>query len=531
MSMIESCVVLYLSYLTEDRLLPEYLFAPFIFLQRLCCPGQYKARLEREAKTSPEDESAAGVIFRRVRRYEQRVLSTPAPPPDPPPSPPLEGSDEANVEIDVGPHSPRRERRKSAIELATEGYTQAAYGRSGKRRHRRNNQERMELAKRGAMADEEVRSADAASTTSFAPVPEIRAASGGRRPSTKPRRASVALYEKRWEQLVGEKKSFTRGGDSAAVPSSAAAAAAEAMAEVDDDDEEEESEEKKLIFYESIFFEADENMRGYLTLEEVQQRSRTAATTNAPHTEPSSHPHPQIHPQVSAIFSFLDLDRNAAERCAVIEQVNTAGTGKLVRLAFVELCVELIWNQPLDEIEKAFDNFKSAQSMFSRRNSEKWKQLGRDIDSVCKVVLPFSFLSILVWFFCIDFRDDYDVDHRTTERGLTPFNGILDIVWNSTGPIFILPIIMVVFIAFQLIRSVFFGDLCDPSVQELRNRAAVTARSRDPSWLAHIVDSTSSPPEMHRFASSASVIKPKIAKGGGVAATPVSVQATAGGWC
>ena len=53
MSMIESCVVLYLSYLTEDRLLPEYLFAPFIFLQRLCCPGQYKARLEREAGGLP----------------------------------------------------------------------------------------------------------------------------------------------------------------------------------------------------------------------------------------------------------------------------------------------------------------------------------------------------------------------------------------------------------------------------------------------------------------------------------------------
>ena len=43
--------------------------------------------------------------------------------------------------------------------------------------------------------------------------------------------------------------------------------------------------------------------------------------------------------EVNTIFSFLDLDRNAQERADCITSVDTAGTGKVVRLAFVELCV------------------------------------------------------------------------------------------------------------------------------------------------------------------------------------------------
>ena len=77
---------------------------------------------------------------------------------------------------------------------------------------------------------------------------------------------------------------------------------------------------------------ADEEMHGWVSVDEAQR-----------------------------LFSFLDLDRNAHEREQAIAAIDTQGTGRIVRLAFVELCVALLWSQPLDEIESAMGNFKNAQ--------------------------------------------------------------------------------------------------------------------------------------------------------------------------
>lgn len=55
--------------------------------------------------------------------------------------------------------------------------------------------------------------------------------------------------------------------------------------------------------------------------------------------------------------------------------------------------------EPLDEIEKAMENFTEAQTMFSRRNCEKWKQLGHHIDVASRFLIPSCFFSILVFLF------------------------------------------------------------------------------------------------------------------------------------
>jgi len=242
-----------------------------------------------------------------------------------------------------------------------------------------------------------------------------------------------------------------------------------------EDEESEDTVEKKLIFFESLFFVADESMRGYLNLDEA-----------------------------NTIFSFLDLDRNAQERADVLSSLDTAGTGKIVRLAFVELCVELLWNQPLDEIEKAMENYKEAQSMFSRRNCAKWKQIGRNVDIGARFLIPSCFFSILIWLSNIELEDGYE--HGAIE----PYVGIYDTSISAAGQAasLVLPILMGLFV-------LYYGTLWGPhlwefSVQQLRNHAADIARSRHPEWLANIVRATGTPPPVHKFVSSSDMLRPVI---------------------
>ena len=58
--------------------------------------------------------------------------------------------------------------------------------------------------------------------------------------------------------------------------------------------------------------------------------------------------------------------------------------------------------------------------------------------------------------------------------------------------------------------AVSLPHLFEPSVQELRNHAADVARSRHAEWLANVVLTQTTPPPMHRFASSATCLKPQL---------------------
>ena len=67
---------------------------------------------------------------------------------------------------------------------------------------------------------------------------------------------------------------------------------------------------------------------------------------------------------------------------------------------------------------------------------------------------------------------------------------------------------MVLFILFRVAGSL--PSAFEPSVQQLRNRAAELARSRVPAWLARVLEANEAPPEMHRFVSSAEFQRPEI---------------------
>ena len=245
--------------------------------------------------------------------------------------------------------------------------------------------------------------------------------------------------------------------------------------EVEDiwDDEDPNSPEKRLITYESLFFIADEKMAGSLTLEEA-----------------------------NCIFSFLDLDRNAHERAEVLCTVDTAGTGRIVRLAFVELCVELLWNQPLDEIEKAMENYKEAKGMFRQRAREKWKDFGRSIDIYARFLVPMCFFAIIVLLFRVKLVDPYDnADAAQYEGWYTP--GISFFSETDVGLCFILPLVM--FLIFFFYAGVSLSRAFEPTVQDLRNHAADVARSRDDAWLSSVVNDIVAPPPLKHFNSSASI--------------------------
>ena len=147
------------------------------------------------------------------------------------------------------------------------------------------------------------------------------------------------------------------------------------------------------------------------------------------------------------------------------------------------------------------DNYLQAQSMFRRRNEEKWKEVGRQIDIYARFLVPSCYVSILVWLFVIDLQDPYADDGVQSRKS---FRGIHKIDLSVPGLVrtLILPLLMVLFVAFRVYAST-PAAIDRPSVQQLRNRASELARSRVPEWLARVLEAHETPPEMHRFVSSA----------------------------
>ena len=92
----------------------------------------------------------------------------------------------------------------------------------------------------------------------------------------------------------------------------------------------------------------------------------------------------------------------------------TVGDGKLVRSEFVDLCIDVMWGLPVQNLEMAVQNYLGAKSMEKRRNAAYWQAYGRQIDQYSRFFVCVSYLIIMCFLFSIKFYDKYE-DERTLE--------------------------------------------------------------------------------------------------------------------
>jgi len=90
------------------------------------------------------------------------------------------------------------------------------------------------------------------------------------------------------------------------------------------------------------------------------------------------------------------------------------GDGKLVRSEFVDLCIDVMWGLPVQNLEMAVQNYLGAKSMEKRRNAAYWQAYGRQIDQYSRFFVCVSYGIIMAFLFSIKFYDKYE-DERTME--------------------------------------------------------------------------------------------------------------------
>lgn len=129
-----------------------------------------------------------------------------------------------------------------------------------------------------------------------------------------------------------------------------------------------ESDTAKLIFFENLFYMLDSDSNGLIAMEDA-----------------------------SVMLSFVNLSRSRDD----LEKILTAHFSEHHRLNcadFVEICVEIMWNLPFEEIRMGAENYNSASY---------WLTWSKTVDRWCRFWLPMCFTVALGILFNLELQDEY----------------------------------------------------------------------------------------------------------------------------
>lgn len=166
-------------------------------------------------------------------------------------------------------------------------------------------------------------------------------------------------------------------GNVAAEPIGASAASAaadgpEASADTKDD-------ATKLIFFENLFFNLDGDGDDHITFEDVRR-----------------------------LLAFTALTLTAEEREKALRDADAGRIdGKLDRYEFMDLCVTVLWDVELGELEAAASSYTELQEHLKHRINARWRIVADEIDRVCRFWVPVTYLFFLMWLFCTTLEDNY----------------------------------------------------------------------------------------------------------------------------
>lgn len=137
----------------------------------------------------------------------------------------------------------------------------------------------------------------------------------------------------------------------------------------------------RLIFFERLFFLLDTNSRGYIRLEDAAR-----------------------------LLSFISLSMDPKQRAEALRRTDRMNDGLLFRTEFMELCMDVLWSTPVEEIEMGAQNFSDAQSRLTKRYAAHWQSASKAVDRYCRFWGPLLYSTALGVLFNLDLTDTYGVD-------------------------------------------------------------------------------------------------------------------------
>eukprot|EP00966_Prymnesium_polylepis_P276466 6387358-Prymnesium_polylepis.1 len=153
---------------------------------------------------------------------------------------------------------------------------------------------------------------------------------------------------------------------------------------------------QKLAFFERIFYEIDDNQSGNLDRGEFDSFMSYAM----PHVPPSS-------------------------RAQAFNKAAFAADSRLTRLEFLEICAEVLWSVPLDQLKVASENLMLARNQAKMKHKRKWQKLASAVDSWCVLIVPPVYATVMLILFNIELADTYlDDASAPMFSGMAPLIGM-----------------------------------------------------------------------------------------------------------
>ena len=176
----------------------------------------------------------------------------------------------------------------------------------------------------------------------------------------------------------------------------------------------EEEDVRKLIFFETLFFQIDENAAGELSFE-----------------------------QASRFLSFAAMHLDPAARLAALSRADSTQDRRLVRWEFVQLCTEHLSATPFDQLELAANNYLSASAMFNTRAQRYWKSVAKQIDMFTRLTLPVAYISWIIFLWHMELSDGYEDAGSKMFAGLGPWTVSAVGVLEALMPLLVLAMLAV----------------------------------------------------------------------------------------
>jgi len=152
----------------------------------------------------------------------------------------------------------------------------------------------------------------------------------------------------------------------------------------------------KLSFFESLFYQIDEDATQYISEQECD-----------------------------LMLSYVLLDIDPTQRHAVFKSHDSVADGRLNRVEFVALCFDVLWHVPRPLIEIAMSNVHISRKAKQRNNKVHWEKMASKLDSWARVTIPVAYGFCLVIIFNIELKDPY-----TEPQNVEMFDGVGEVIFS-----------------------------------------------------------------------------------------------------
>ena len=87
--------------------------------------------------------------------------------------------------------------------------------------------------------------------------------------------------------------------------------------------------------------------------------------------------------------------------------------GKLDRFEFMDICVNLLWDKDLPQLESAATSYAEFRAALKRRINTRWRRIADKVDRAARFWVPFVYVTLLTTLMSLTLDDTYSQVMRT----------------------------------------------------------------------------------------------------------------------